>query len=305
MAKASEPAALPSKAAKRPVGSVRLVALGVACLAVAALATIFLLRPQWNNATVTAPTLGEHLHSLLVIGQGSRLLVGTHGASAISTDGGKTLARIAQLDGIDAMESAAGAAGKTVMIAGHNGAMISHDGGRTWQEFGSNLPGSDIHGLALDEQNASRVVTYVVGLGLFETRDAGGSWHKLADPPTDPMGIGLVTGCMLVMPAMRGGLLRSTDDGASWSIVSRDVGGMTLAHDPRNPSRLLLSGAGPLFISDDGGATWSQRPLPDRAQVVNAGRDGILYAAGYTADKHAVLWRSADGGRTWTAVNLG
>jgi photosystem II stability/assembly factor-like uncharacterized protein len=304
LAKASKRVASPLKA-KRRTSSVCVVTLCVAALAVAALAALLLLRPQGSRTIATGPTLGEHLHSLVVIGQGSTLLVGTHGASAISTDGGKSLARIGQLDGLDAMESGASASGKTVVIAGHNGAMISHDRGRTWREFGSNLPGTDIHGLALDAQDPSRVIAYVVGLGLFETRDAGGSWRKLTDPPTDPMGTGVVTGRTLLMPAMRGGLLRSTDDGASWSIVAPDVTGTTLASDPRKPARLLLSGAGALFVSDDGGTKWSRHTLPDGVKVVTRGREGILYAAGYAEDEHAMLWRSADGGRTWTAVNPG
>lgn len=305
LAEPSKRVALPLKAAKRPTSTIRVVAFGAAVLIFAALAAVLLLRQQEGRPISTGPTLGEHLHSLVAVGQGSTLLVGTHGASAISPDGGKALVRIAQLDGLDAMESGSSATGKTVVIAGHDGAVISHDGARTWREFGSKLPGTDIHGLALDEQDTLRVVAYVVGLGLFETRDAGGSWRKLADPPTDPMGTGVVTGRTLIMPAMRGGLLRSTDDGASWSIVAPDVAGMTLARDSRDASRLFLSGAGALFASNDGGTTFSRYTIPDGAQVVTTGRDGSLYAAGYTEDKHATLWRSADSGRSWTAVNPG
>ncbi|MGH7706873.1 MAG: hypothetical protein ACREM6_02915 [Vulcanimicrobiaceae bacterium] len=78
------------------------------CAAAAAAGTIFLTQPRGSNsASVAAPELGAHLHSLVAYGPQATILVGTHGASALSTDGGKTLTKVDSLDGIDAMESGA------------------------------------------------------------------------------------------------------------------------------------------------------------------------------------------------------
>ncbi len=278
------------------------VAIGLAVVTSIIMLVAWMTHPKAR--TVGVPTLGEHLHSIVAIDSNGTLIVGTHGASAISTDGGKSLRPIPQLAGVDAMESSVGSGGKTVIVAGHDGAVQSVDGGRAWRSFGIR-PGNDIHGLALDAQHPSNIVVFVVGIGVFETHNDGAAWRRLADPPASPTGTGYVTGRTIVLPSMPSGLLRSDDDGATWRLVAHEVGGLTLARNPNAPHELLLSGVGPLFISHDGGRKWSQQNLPPGAEVVTSGKGGMLYAAGFTQDKHATLWTSRDDARTWTMVNSG
>jgi len=267
---------------------------------VAALALVaYYSRPA---ATVSgAPELGEHLHSLLAYGPQGTILVGTHGATALSTDGGKTLAKIAGLDGIDAMESGADGTGALVVVAGHDGAKVSHDDGKSWANV-SGLPGTDIHGFGVDAGNPKHWIAYVVGQGIFETTDAGVRWKPLAAPPADPMGDALVRGRTILFPTMPSGLLRSTDGGTSWRVVDQNIAGMALASAPHNAERLYLSGAGALFASTDGGKSWSQRGLPQGVQVITPMADGTLVGAGYSTDHRAVLVRSRDNGATWSAA---
>ncbi len=288
----------PSTAPARLRKSVVLVLGGIAVVAALALVAYYS-RPA---ATASgAPELGEHLHSLLAYGPQATILVGTHGATALSTDGGKTLAKIAGLDGIDAMESGADRLGALVVIAGHDGAKVSHDGGKSWTDI-SGLPGTDIHGFGVDAANAQHWIAYVVGQGIFETSDAGTRWKPLAAPPADPMGDALVRGRTILFPTMPNGLLRSTDGGASWKVVDQNIGGMALASAPNNAEHLYLSGAGALFVSTDGGTSWSQRGLPQGIQMVTPVVDGTLVGAGYSSDHRAVLVRSRDNGATWSAA---
>jgi len=76
------------------------------------------------------------------------LLFGTHGASAISTDGGRTFRRVAALDGIDAMETAVGPAGRLLVVAGHNGLRMTTDE-KSWTDLTAHLPGPDVHGFGI------------------------------------------------------------------------------------------------------------------------------------------------------------
>ena len=289
-----------------PIGSRgRIVPLVIAASALAlTLFVVFAPRGSGGNGNASAPTLGEHLHSLLAFG-GTRLLVGTHGASALSSDGGKSLAVVTGLDGIDAMESAASRSGGMLIVAGHDGAKSSTDGGRTWAPYGANLPGTDIHALALDPGAARHVVAYVAGTGVFATTDGGRTWRQTTNPPAEPMGTGIIAGNTILFPAASGGLSKSSDDGATWTSLGKGVGGMTLAADPTKSSHLFLSGNGPLFVSTDAGATWRQRALPEGAQIVVPGRQGAAYAAGYGDDKRAHIWSSRDDGETWLAQNKG
>lgn len=77
---------------------------------------------------------------------------------------------------------------------------------------------------------------------------------------------------------------------------------MVLASDPSNAKRLYLSGAGPLFVSSDGGSSWTQRGLPEGIQTVVPMADKTLIGAGYSSDHRAELVRSRDDGATWLAA---
>lgn len=254
------------------------------------------------EAATPAPELGEHLHSLVVVGQD--LLIGTHGATALSRDGGKTLDRVADLEGLDAMENAVSRDAKVIIVAGHDGARVSRDGGRTWADFSSGLPGTDMHGLAIDSRDPRRVVAYVVREGLYGTIDGGLSWKRLGAAPGEPMGTGIIQGQRILMPTFPRGLLESKDGGSSWTLVSQEVGGTALVADPRDNRTLLLSGYGPFFVSTNAGTSWSERPIPKGAQVVAVGGQGDLIAAGYNAEHRALLWRSNDE-TSWTQINTG
>ena len=87
-----------------------------------------------------------------------------------------------------------------------------------------------------------------------------------------------------------------------------------LATDPARPSRLFLGTAdGHIFGSDDSGAHWtllgraSSRLDAVITAIVVDPRDGnVLYASSWTRDAAAGggVFRSGDGGRTWSAAGL-
>jgi photosystem II stability/assembly factor-like uncharacterized protein len=245
--------------------------------------------------------LGSTLRSLLVRGSAT-LFIGTRGVTAVTTDRGRKLAPIPALDGFDTMESAMDSSGQTIFVAGPTGALLSNDGGERWRDPTGSLPGRDIEGLALDRGAPASVVVYAVGFGLFGTDDAGGIWRRLTPPPAQPVGTGFLRGRAILLPALPSGLLRSSDGGAHWSLIATDAGGTLIAADPRRASRLFLSGSGPLYVSLDGGNSWSQQTLPDGAQLVAPADNGALFAAGFTVGQHAVIWRSGDWGESWTTI---
>jgi len=251
--------------------------------------------------------LGMHLHALAVLGGGSTIIFATHGATAISRDGGRSFIAIPQLAGLDGMEVAAGKSGRVIAVAGHNGALISHDAGKSWQSLSAHLPGNDTHGLGIDASDPNRIVTYIERTGVFETRNGGATWTKLNQPPNEPMGTATVNRRTIMVPAMMPdmnmtGILRSTDDGKHWLLVDRNVGGMSLNDDPRRNHVVYLSGMGSLYVSSNAGNTWASRALPATADVVAPSADGSLYAAGYPKN-HGVLWRSRNCGATWTRIS--
>ena len=64
-----------------------------------------------------------------------------------------------------------------------------------------------------------------------------------------------------MLVAMRDGLFRSADAGAEWSRVGRDLRSMAaVAINPKRTDEVYAaSEGGRLYVSGDGGATWTER----------------------------------------------
>jgi photosystem II stability/assembly factor-like uncharacterized protein len=102
-----------------------------------------------------------------------------------------------------------------------------------------------------------------------------------------------------------GGLYRSLDAGASWSLLAPGIFPRDLAFDPRTPGLVyaaLLNGVG---RSTDGGATWSVQDdgLPAGGVfrlALDPDDPSVLYAASY-----GQVFRSTDGGLAWETAGSG
>ncbi|HZE89389.1 MAG TPA: hypothetical protein VE404_07580, partial [Verrucomicrobiae bacterium] len=144
----------------------------------------------------------------------------------------------------------------------------------------------------------------------------GGRLTALAVDPTDPNHIWA--------GAAAGGVLESTDEGSTWTPVFDGqallpVG--ALAAHPTDPNIVYAgtgeaNGAGYSYDGDgvyrttDGGATWQAIGLADTHRIgriaidpVNPQRVFVAAAGGvYVADDHRGIYRSTDGGATFTQV---
>jgi hypothetical protein len=167
------------------------------------------------------------------------------------------------------------------------------------------------------------------GLSPTAARFAGlaGGRAPFVEPWVDqgPSNIGGRTRALVVQPGgvlyaggITGGIWKSTNDGATWTRLSDFLSNLsvaTLAADPLNPNTLYAGtgeifsqfrGAG-IFKTTDGGVTWSQ--LPNTANgnfffvqkvIASPNTAGRVYAATATG-----VWRSNDGGGTWTRQQTG
>jgi photosystem II stability/assembly factor-like uncharacterized protein len=174
------------------------------------------------------------------------------------------------------------------------------------------------------------------GDGMWKSIDAGKTWThvgltdsqhiaRIVIDPRDPNLVLVAAQGHVYGPNDERGVFRSTDGGASWKKVlyaDRESGAIELAADPDNPSTVFaalwhvqrkpwfLDSGGPgsgLFTSTDEGVTWTPvtgHGLPETA----LGKIGISVAAGTGGRRvyalveadHGGLFRSDDGGATWT-----
>ncbi len=137
------------------------------------------------------------------------------------------------------------------------------------------------------------------GSGLF--RIDGSAWTNLSNSRAISVNWLSVSGQnpKLVLAACQLGIIRTTDGGATWTLVLPvQSPPVTVAFDPSNDSLAYAAGGGWNFNSTDGGVTWggihsgSLAPATELVWVDPNPPHAVFVATSGT------LWRSPDGGRT-------
>lgn len=179
-----------------------------------------------------------------------------------------------------------------------DGLLSTTDGGVTWQAIdgGGILDGKNVSGVGCRGNtlvvsiNVANVFTFS-NIGIFRSADGGATFNQISN------GDGTATG-------LPGG-------------VTHDLVG-----DPNDPQRFftsvvfadLLLGQNGFYRSDDTGATWTKvsNAAIDALLISGVtsnvefavGRHNNVYAAIANSGRLAGLFRSGDGGATWTALDL-
>ncbi|HEV2094032.1 MAG TPA: YCF48-related protein [Rubrobacter sp.] len=194
-----------------------------------------------------------------------------------------------------------------VMVGGHEGAAISEDGGKTWEQV-PDLEGADPMGWAIDPTDPKKM--YAGGHpGFYHSEDGGETWSQDNSglPATDVHGLGIdpQDPDTLYASIMGAGLYRTTEAGGNWEPVNVEVGAMgPILVDPRDSETLYVAGMeGDFYRSEDGGKSWDEVgtiPGGTATWVSQSLEDSnILYAAGGGVAK------STDGGESWRPMDEG
>jgi photosystem II stability/assembly factor-like uncharacterized protein len=203
-----------------------------------------------------------------------------------------------------------------------------------WKSVNVGLTNLEIHSLAIDPVRPTTLYTGTHN-GLFNSLDGGATWRPsgLPDRATTHLVINFVNPSILYAATQitRTGyfcyervLFKSTDGGATWSdsVTPPDQACdfiRALLLDPTNPNTLYyaalnLNGFPPLSKSTDGGATWgyvppwrfpTAPPFEDIAAIaINPLAPNNLYAAGWRFPDPSGVFKSVDGGVTWSQTGL-
>ncbi len=187
-------------------------------------------------------------------------------------------------------------------------------------------PTDETHGTLLAGSGITSAFEGVGGaqVGVWHTTDGGANWKVLDGGGTiakmNILGVA-PRGATMVIAAQDYGIWRSTDTGATWTKISGATGSglpdgtsYDLASDPVNPERLFTNaGAQGIYRSTDTGATWQKvsdaaidTSLTGKLRNVRvaAGRSNEVYVAVVINGQLFALFRSGDGGSTWTALDL-
>ena len=218
--------------------------------------------------------------------------------------------------------------GKTVFVGSALGGLFKNtnilDGSKSWERVNDWLDNLTISSLAQDPRNPQIMyagtgdtdANDARGLGMYKSTDGGKSWKLLES--TRASGLFVNVAAMVITPdnstiyaATFNGLQRSKDGGDTWEKVlgagvganSEKIYNIQLGSD----KRLYASTTSTIYKSTQGGNAGTWTALTgygtgwSRTEIAVAPTDpNIIYAVGSINGSGSNVYRSADGGTTWT-----
>jgi photosystem II stability/assembly factor-like uncharacterized protein len=233
--------------------------------------------------------------------------------------------------------------------AASGGVWKSSDGGVHWKPIFDDQPAQSIGAIAIAPSDPSVVwvgtgesfirSNVSLGNGVYRSTDAGKTWthvglektgriSRVVIDPRNPDVVFVAALGTCYGPQQERGVFRTTDGGKTWQrvlFVDEMTGASDLSMDATNP-RILFAGMWPIdiktwgrksggpgggvYVSRDGGTTWSQikghglpgPPIGKVAVAVAPSDPQRVYALIETGQRGS-LWRSDDGGERWKRVN--
>lgn len=228
-------------------------------------------------------------------------------AGSISGLGMRNIGSATMSGRIAALAALAGKDGKTLIYVGaaSGGIWKSTDGGTTFKPVFDKQPVQSIGSIAIDPSHTDTVWagtgeswtrnSVSIGNGIYKSTDAGETWTNMGLPNSeritqiivDPKSSDTVYACVpgkLWSDSPDRGLYKSSDAGKSWNLVLKganlSTGCASISMDPQD--------SGVLFVG-----MWDFR------------RKGWTFRSGGespTAKSASGLYRSADGGKSWTEI---
>ncbi len=199
----------------------------------------------------------------------------------------------------------------------YGGVETTADTGRTWTDASVGLDHFDMRAIAVDPNDGEKLLAGAFYGGVYRSADGGGVWsHSSSGLSSNPTVTALrykpgSSSDLLV--GTYGGPYRSTDGGAVWTTSWSGMGPVKVWGVATSESVPPLVFAGTygdgFFKSIDFGVNWTELPLSDpyvRAIAVDPGDSSTVYAGGYYLHSGlGGIYKSTDGGWTWTSRNNG
>ncbi|MGN6521179.1 MAG: WD40/YVTN/BNR-like repeat-containing protein [Dokdonella sp.] len=228
-------------------------------------------------------------------------------AGVVSGLGARNIGSAAMSGRVAALDAVPGKDGKTTLFVGaaSGGVWKSTDGGTTFKPVFDKQPVQSIGAIAIDPTHHDTIWvgtgepwtrnSVSIGNGIYKSTDGGETWthmgldasERVAKVIVDPRNGDVVYACVpgkLWSDSAERGLYRTGDGGKSWQLVLKgrnlSTGCSSISLDPKNPD-VVFAGM------------WDFR------------RKGWTFRSGgesASAESGSGLFRSADGGRSWTEI---
>ncbi len=215
------------------------------------------------------------------------------------------------------------------------------NGGTSWTPLDDFLPNLAVSSLVIDPNDPNTLYAgtgegffngdAIQGAGIFKSINGGTNWTQLAQTAPSVSSNYLYVNRLAIastgasstnlLAATRLGIFRSTDGGATWTqpLNSAAVSVMDVNFNPQDPTKAVAGGnTGKAWYSIDIGATWTAANTSGintnskvRLELAYARSQPSIVYASVNQDKNGFrqyngeIWRSNDGGASYTLVNTG
>lgn len=202
------------------------------------------------------------------------------------------------------------AAGESrILICDFNDIYFTGDRGKTWRAAGKDKQMGRVNQVLLD----GSLGWAATDAGLFQSRDAGASWKRKALPDeAGASGLDSILQCLARAPGVlyaaraNGSILRSLDDGATWTAYHGKDPEASMKSLAVHPEGLLAgtSARGMLLYKGSAAA-----PLPRNRGIwavsvprMVAGSKALVIGTRGGTKENGSLFRTLDGGATWESA---
>jgi hypothetical protein len=199
------------------------------------------------------------------------------------------------------------------------GVIRTTDGGSTWTASNAGIETTAIGSLAIDP-TAHQTIYAGADDGLYRSVDGGAHWTLLDADLSGASALAIdPANAQTMFAGTFDGVFRSTDGGAHWSDVTPSNSFLQtqihgIAIDPSAHTHVYVAAQRGVWKSTDGGGNWAEidAGIPSTFGQTNA--QAIVIEPGSKIDVASVgvqlgagngVYRSADGGATWTALDSG